>query len=95
MALAQCYKALFFVPFEHSTMWAICVHKSREKWSMENENTLLAKWNAIFCYENRGCSADAEVTMIEQPTPLSLSRQCELPGLSRAALYDRPVEVSA
>jgi putative transposase len=33
--------------------------------------------------------------MIEQPTPLSLSRQCELLGLSRAALYYRPAEVSA
>jgi putative transposase len=31
--------------------------------------------------------------MIEQPTPLSLSRQCELLGLSRAALYYRPAEV--
>ena len=33
--------------------------------------------------------------MIEQPTPLSLRRQCELLGLSRAALYYRPVEVDA
>jgi putative transposase len=33
--------------------------------------------------------------MIEQPNPLSLTRQCELLGLSRAALYYRPVEVSA
>jgi putative transposase len=32
--------------------------------------------------------------MIEQPNPLSLSRQCQLLGLSRAALYYRPVEVS-
>jgi putative transposase len=32
--------------------------------------------------------------MIEQPNPLSLTRQCELLGLSRAALYYRPVEVS-
>jgi putative transposase len=31
--------------------------------------------------------------MIEQPNPLSLKRQCELLGLSRAALYYRPVEV--
>jgi len=33
--------------------------------------------------------------MIEQPNPLSLRRQCELLGLSRAALYYRPVEVDA
>jgi putative transposase len=33
--------------------------------------------------------------MIEQPNPLSLTRQCQLLGLSRAALYYRPVEVSA
>jgi putative transposase len=33
--------------------------------------------------------------MIEQPNPLSLTRQCELLGLSRAALYYHPVEVSA
>ena len=33
--------------------------------------------------------------MIEQPNPLSLKRQCKLLGLSRAALYYRPVEVSA
>jgi putative transposase len=33
--------------------------------------------------------------MIEQPNPLSLKRQCELLGLSRAALYYHPVEVSA
>jgi putative transposase len=32
--------------------------------------------------------------MIEQPHPLSLSRQCQLLGLSRAALYYRPVAVS-
>jgi putative transposase len=32
--------------------------------------------------------------MIEQPNPLSLTRQCELLGLNRAALYYRPVEVS-
>jgi putative transposase len=32
--------------------------------------------------------------MIEQPNPLSLSRQCQLLGLSRAALYYHPVEVS-
>jgi hypothetical protein len=32
--------------------------------------------------------------MIEQPNPLSLKRQCELLGLSRAALYYRAVEVS-
>ena len=32
--------------------------------------------------------------MIERPNPLSLRRQCELLGLSRAALYYRPVEVS-
>ena len=31
--------------------------------------------------------------MIEQPNPLSLTRQCELLGLSRAALYYRPAEV--
>ena len=30
--------------------------------------------------------------MIEQPNPLSLTRQCQLLGLSRAALYYRPVE---
>jgi putative transposase len=33
--------------------------------------------------------------MIEQPNPLPLTRQCELMGLSRAALYYCPVEVSA
>ena len=33
--------------------------------------------------------------MIEQPNSLSLSRQCQLLGLSRAALYYRPVEVSS
>jgi putative transposase len=33
--------------------------------------------------------------MIERPSPLSLIRQCELLGLNRAALYYRPVEVSA
>ena len=33
--------------------------------------------------------------MIEQPNPLSLTRQCQLLGLSRAALYYRPMEVSA
>jgi putative transposase len=32
--------------------------------------------------------------MIEQPNSLSLSRQCQLLGLGRAALYYRPVEVS-
>jgi putative transposase len=32
--------------------------------------------------------------MIEQPNPLSLTRQCQLLGLSRTALYYRPVEVS-
>ena len=32
--------------------------------------------------------------MIEQPNPLSLTRQCQLLGLSRAALYYRPMEVS-
>ncbi len=31
--------------------------------------------------------------MVERPGPLSLSRQCELLGLSRGALYYRPVEV--
>src|SRR5215813_9922600 len=33
--------------------------------------------------------------MIEQPNPLSLTRQCQLLGLSRAAIYYHPVEVSA
>jgi len=32
--------------------------------------------------------------MIEQPNSLSLRRQCELLGLSRAALYNHLVEVS-
>ncbi|MBV8358392.1 MAG: hypothetical protein JO189_10710, partial [Deltaproteobacteria bacterium] len=32
--------------------------------------------------------------MIEQPDSVSLSRQCQLLGLSRAALYYRPVTVS-
>jgi putative transposase len=32
--------------------------------------------------------------MIEQPNALSLTRQCKLLGLSRAALYCRPAEVS-
>jgi len=31
--------------------------------------------------------------MVERPGPLSLSRQCELLGLSRAAFYYQPVEV--
>ena len=33
--------------------------------------------------------------MLEPSGPLSLSRQCALLGLSRAALYYRPVEVDA
>ena len=33
--------------------------------------------------------------MVERPGPLSLSRQCELLGLSRAALYYQRVEVGA
>ena len=33
--------------------------------------------------------------MVERPGPLSLSRQCELLGLSRAAFYYQPVEVDA
>jgi putative transposase len=33
--------------------------------------------------------------MVERQSPLSLRRQCVLLGLSRAALYYRPVEVSA
>jgi putative transposase len=33
--------------------------------------------------------------MVEQSNPLSLKQQCELLGLSRAALYYQPVEVSA
>jgi putative transposase len=33
--------------------------------------------------------------MVERPSPLSLTRQCQLLGLSRAALYYQPVEVSA
>jgi len=33
--------------------------------------------------------------MVEGPGPLSLSRQCELLGLKRAALYYQPVAVSA
>ena len=33
--------------------------------------------------------------MIERPNPLSLSRQCQLLGLSRAALYYRPMEASS
>jgi putative transposase len=32
--------------------------------------------------------------MIEPPNPLSLTRPCQLLGLSRAALYYRPVEIS-
>ena len=32
--------------------------------------------------------------MIEQPNSLSLTFQCQLLGLSRTALYYRPVEVS-
>jgi len=35
------------------------------------------------------------LALIEQPNPLSLTRQCQLLGLSRAALYYRPVEASA
>ena len=34
------------------------------------------------------------MAMIEQPNPLSLTCQCQLLGLSRTALYYRPVEVS-
>jgi hypothetical protein len=33
--------------------------------------------------------------MIERQGPLSLSRQCELLGLSRAALYYRAVRIAA
>jgi hypothetical protein len=33
--------------------------------------------------------------MVERASPLSLSRQCELLGLSRAALYYQPVAVGA
>jgi hypothetical protein len=33
--------------------------------------------------------------MIERPGALSLSRQCELLGLSRAAFYYQPVEIDA
>ena len=33
--------------------------------------------------------------MVERPSPLSLSRQCELLGLSRAALYYQAVRISA
>jgi putative transposase len=33
--------------------------------------------------------------MVERPGPLSLSRQCELLGLNRAALYYQPAEVDA
>ena len=33
--------------------------------------------------------------MVQRPGPLSLSRQCELLGLNRAALYYQPVAVSA
>ncbi len=33
--------------------------------------------------------------MVERPGPLSLSRQCELLGLNRAALYYQPVAVNA
>lgn len=33
--------------------------------------------------------------MIEQSNPLSLTRQCQLLGLSRAALYYHPVAASA
>ena len=35
------------------------------------------------------------MAMIERPGPLSLSRQCQLLGLNRAALYYQPVEVDA
>jgi putative transposase len=35
------------------------------------------------------------LAMIEQPNSLSLTRQCQLLGVSRAALYYSPVEVSA
>jgi putative transposase len=35
------------------------------------------------------------VAMVERPGPLSLSRQCELLGLNRVALYYQPVEVDA
>ncbi len=33
--------------------------------------------------------------MVERPGPLSLSRQCELLGLNRGALYQQAVRVSA
>jgi hypothetical protein len=35
------------------------------------------------------------VAMIERPGPLSLSRQCQLLGLNRAALYYQPPPVDA
>ncbi len=35
------------------------------------------------------------LAMVERPGPLSLSRQCELLGLNRAALYYQPVAVGA
>jgi putative transposase len=33
--------------------------------------------------------------MVERPGPLSLSRQCQLLGLNRAALYYQPAQVDA
>jgi putative transposase len=43
----------------------------------------------------RSVVRERRLAMIERPSPVSLRRQCVLLGLSRAALYYRPVEVSA
>src|SRR5262249_50411464 len=48
----------------------------------------------FFAAQIRTVARGRRLAMIEQPNPLSLTRQCELLGLSRAALYYRPVEVS-
>ena len=45
----------------------------------------------FFVAQVRAVGAERRLAMIERPGPLSLRRQCELLGLSRAALYYRPV----
>ena len=47
----------------------------------------------FFAAQIRNVARRRRLAMIEQPNPLSLTRQCQLLGLSRAALYYCPVEV--
>jgi hypothetical protein len=48
----------------------------------------------FFVAQVRNVARGRRLAMIEQPNPLSLTRQWQLLGLSRATLYHRPVEVS-